>query len=99
MVRAFSLLSIACLSTSATASVLLNNFAADEPKKEKKAVSCGALVPPPNSKAKNFKDSKKTYYDAESKKHIPVVFNAGDVVDMKCVSGYTLDGSKDGGVE
>jgi len=65
-------------------------------KKGDDPVSCGAVPSYKNSKPKNYEDTKKTKYDSETKKQVPVVFNAGDEIPFKCKKGFTVDGSKDG---
>eukprot|EP00928_Gymnodinium_smaydae_P096538 TRINITY_DN854_c0_g2_i1.p1 TRINITY_DN854_c0_g2~~TRINITY_DN854_c0_g2_i1.p1 ORF type:complete len:325 (-),score=85.90 TRINITY_DN854_c0_g2_i1:55-1029(-) len=61
--------------------------------------SCGALASYPHAKPKNYEDSRKTRYDADLKKTVDVVFRPGDNITFKCEPGYSVDGSKDGGVE
>jgi hypothetical protein len=57
---------------------------------------CGGLKSFPNAKPKNYADARKMKYDKEKKKKVPVEFAAGDVIEFKCVDGYSTDGSKDG---
>jgi hypothetical protein len=59
-------------------------------------VECGSVPSYDNAKPKNYEDTKKTKYDSKTKKHVPVVFKAGDVIPFKCAKGFTTDGSKDG---
>jgi hypothetical protein len=61
--------------------------------------TCGALTPFENSVPKKPEDSLKDKYDKKAKKRVPVVFNKGDKIPMKCKAGYTVDGSKDGKAE
>lgn len=63
---------------------------------EEKKTMCGKLKLPPNARAANFKDGRETFYNEETKKTEPVFFYAGDVIELECVPGFTLDGSKDG---
>merc|ERR1719164_379631 len=52
----------------------------------------------PNAKPKDYKDSRKTMYDKELKKEVPVTFTAGDKVEFECAKGFTTTGAKDGEV-
>jgi hypothetical protein len=65
-------------------------------KEEEEPVSCGGAPSYDNAKPKNYEDTKKTKYDSETKKHVPVVFKAGDKIEFKCEKGYTTDGSNEG---
>lgn len=78
------------------ASHLLRSGASNSGKQEDEPVSCGSIPSYKNAKPKNYEDTKKTKYDSEKKKHVAVVFNAGDKIPFKCEKGYTIDGSKDG---
>merc|ERR1719160_2049470 len=50
-------------------------------------VSCGGVPSYKNAKPKNYEDTRPTKYDKETKKHVPVVFNAGDKIEFKCEKG------------
>lgn len=60
---------------------------------------CGLLTSFPNSKAADYKDSRKTKYDKDAKKSVKNTFKGGDTIKFKCESGFTTDGSKDGDAE
>ena len=64
---------------------------------EESKPSCGALKLPPHAKPANYADSKKERYSAEDKMMVPVMFYAGNKVELKCEKGFTLTGAKDGG--
>lgn len=74
-----------------TSSVISNAPAAAAP-----AVTCGGVPTYKNSRPANYADARSTKYDTELKKQVPVVFNAGDVIDFECLPGFSTDGSKDG---
>jgi len=58
--------------------------------------TCGPLSQYAHARPQNYKDGRKTKYDAEAKKTVDVTFVAGDSIAFECVPGYTTDGAKDG---
>jgi len=69
---------------------------AGDTEKEDKGHSCGLLKTPPNSQAVDYDDGRETKLDEVTKKQVPNLHYAGAEIPLKCDSGFSIDGSRDG---